>query len=251
MRPLVFIHFPRTCIPHVNSQYSAYPVSTSNKNPSIVMLSGERCMATNPESKCRLLGDSSYHSRREYIEHHQGRYLLRDNFTSHFESVAAEGYIPAWAKVSILLEELDRDEHDWIFWIDTDALIVNMDIQLERFIDNRYSLMITKDLHFLNAGVFMLKVNEWSRQYFRAIWDRRDTSMNEQDYMIALLEDPAYEVESHVKYLPQCSFNSYWEVKALYEMYRPGDFIIHWAGHNFSPSSFSDWKQGRFIKLPF
>ncbi|KAG0353499.1 hypothetical protein BC939DRAFT_472363 [Gamsiella multidivaricata] len=126
-----------------------------------------------------------------------------------------------------------------------------MDIQLEQFVDDRYSLLITKDLNFMNAGVFMLKVNDWSRSYMREILSKMGNGSSEQDWMIKLLGDPNFEEQQHVKYLPQCSFNSYWHVKKLYEMYRPGDFMIHWAGHNFDIQSFNDWRMGRYIKLPF
>ncbi|KAG0017209.1 hypothetical protein BGZ81_010848 [Podila clonocystis] len=215
------------------------------------MLSGEQCLAKHPESKCRILGDLSFYNRREYIAHHQGRYTLRDNFTAYFEDVVSKGYSPAWAKIKILKEELDRDESDWIFWIDTDALITNMDISLERFLDNRYSLVITRDQNFLNAGVFLLRVNDWSRHYVGKLLSKMGKGSNEQDWMIKLLEDPSYESEHHVKYLPQCSFNSYWHIKTLHAMYWPGDFVIHWAGHNFDPMSFEDWQLGRQLKLSF
>ncbi|KAF8986271.1 hypothetical protein BGZ46_006893 [Entomortierella lignicola] len=215
------------------------------------MLSGELCTSSDPQSKCRILGPMSYYNRREYIAHHQGRYTLRDdNFTHYFNDVISEGALPAWAKIKILLEELERDEADWIFWIDTDVLIANMDVTLERFIDERYSLMVTKDFNYLNAGVFMLRVNDWSRRLMQQVMTKMDTTHNEQEWMIALLEQPEFKSQQHVKYLPQCSFNSYWEVKTLHEMYRPGDFAIHWAGHNYSPRSFRDWQLGRYIKLP-
>ncbi|KAG0308082.1 hypothetical protein BGZ98_009066 [Dissophora globulifera] len=244
--PTLFVRFPRTCIPEVD-----HTLTHSTPPPRIVILSGELCVSTNQNSKCRILGNLSYHNRREYVAHHQGRYSLRDNFTSHFEDVISQGVIPAWAKIKILVEELDKDEHDWIFWIDTDALITNMDIRLEQFIDNRYSLLITKDLYFMNAGVFMLKVNDWSRAYMREIQSKMGEGSNEQDWMIKLLENPNFEEHRHVKYLPQCSFNSYWNVKKLYEMYRPGDFVVHWAGHNFDLQSFDDWQASRFFRLPF
>ncbi|KAG0224688.1 hypothetical protein BGW42_004951 [Actinomortierella wolfii] len=219
--------------------------------PRIVILSGELCTTTDQYSKCRILGDLSFENRREYVTYHQGRYTLRDNFTSHFEDVMSHGFVPAWAKIKIILEELDKNEFDWIFWIDTDALITNMDIRLEQFIDDRYSLLITKDLNYMNAGVFMLKVNDWSRNYMRKVLSMMDDRSNEQDWMIKLLEDPAFGEQQHVKYLPQCSFNSYWNVKTWNEMYLPGDFVIHWAGHNFDIQSFSDWKNNRFFKLSF
>ncbi|KAF9355235.1 hypothetical protein BGX34_010578 [Mortierella sp. NVP85] len=243
--PYIFIHFPRTCIPYVDPKYSG----TAPQR--IVILSGEQCTALHPESKCRILGSRSYYNRREYVAHHQGRYMLRDNFTEHFDDVVSQGAVPAWAKIKILMEELERNENDWIFWMDTDALFANMDITLERFVDTRYSMLITIDLNSMNPGVFFLKVNDWSRQYMRDVMSKIEPVLNEMDWMIKLLEDPRYESERHVKYLPQCSFNSYWQVKTLYGMYRPGDFVIHWAGHNFDPVSFQDWLHLRYFKLPF
>ncbi|KAF9402029.1 hypothetical protein BGX21_011453 [Mortierella sp. AD011] len=118
-----------------------------------------------------------------------------------------------------------------------------MDITLERFIDERYSLLITKDFNYLNAGVFMLRVNDWSRQYMREVLAMMSKGSNEQDWMIGLLEEEEFESGEH---LLACQ-----DTLSLYEMYRPGDFAIHWAGHNYSPKSFEDWQMGRFIKLPF
>ncbi|KAG0295507.1 hypothetical protein BGZ96_011581 [Linnemannia gamsii] len=241
--PLLFIHFPRTCIPYVDLKQTG-----TKPNPRIIILSGEQCTSTDPNSKCRMIGPSSYYNRREYHAHHQGRYDLKDNFTQYFDEVATYGYVPAWAKIKILLDELERDDHDWIFWIDTDATITNMDIELERFVDDRYSLLITEDLNDLNAGVFMLKVDDWSRKYMKDIWSKANKHQNEQDYMISLLKEPEYEVERYVKYLPQCSFNSYWEVKAWHEMYRPGDFVVHWAGHNFDSSTYGRWRPEHHFK---
>ena len=265
--------------------------------PKIVILSGERCINPNPQAKCRVLGGISFHNRREYVAHHLGRYDLRDNFTDYFNQVATaypKGDVtPAWAKMKILKDELNRrldtaegedtvGEHDWIFWIDTDALLVEMDIQLERFIDNRASLIITKDHNGLNAGVFFLKVNEWSRQFINYIDQQIGPDASEQDWMAFMLKskmvlDPTtsttknFQVggterevvkralvswdetreEDQVKYLPQCSFNSYWQMKGLYQMYRPGDFAIHWAGHNYElEGGFQDWQMRRYFKLP-
>ncbi|KAF8971626.1 hypothetical protein BGZ46_010260 [Entomortierella lignicola] len=237
--------------PSTSSKILDHTLTNTNPHPKIVILSGELCTSTDPKSKCKILGELSFKNRRDYVAHHHDHYTLRDNFTSYFQDVVSQGFIPAWAKTQILVEELEKNEHAWIFWIDTDAFITNMDIQLEQFVDDSYSLLITKDLNFMNAGVFMLKVNDWSRSYMRDVLSRMENGSNEQDWMIKLLEDPKYEEQRQVKYLPQCSFNSYWKARKLYEMYRPGDFVIHWAGHNFDIQSFNDWRFSRSIKVPF
>ncbi|KAF8971627.1 hypothetical protein BGZ46_010261 [Entomortierella lignicola] len=232
---------PKIVVEAENVELQPSTLANTNPQPKIVVLSGELCSSTDPKSKCKIFGELSYKNRRDYVAHHYGQYTLRDNFTSYFQDVVSQGFIPAWAKTQILVEELEKNEHAWIFWIDTDAFITDMDIQLEQFVDDSYSLLITKDSNFMNAGVFMLKVNDWSRSYMRDVLSRMENGSNEQDWMIKLLEDPKYEEQRQVKYLPQCSFNSYWKARKLYEMYRLGD-VIHWAEHNFNIQLFNDWK---------
>ncbi|KAF9161879.1 hypothetical protein DFQ27_005482 [Actinomortierella ambigua] len=271
--PYTFVHFPRTCIPYVDpihqtgrpltSSLSTAPVASiyNNNNfnynhgyqdPRIVILSGESCTNPDPKAKCRHLGEYSYHNRREYIAHHRGRYVLKDtNVTHYFDEVKAAKSVPAWAKIKMIKDELAKDDFDWIFWMDTDALIANMDVPLERFIDNRHPLIVTKDWFCLNAGVFFIKNDDWSREFFDLVWDKLGPYDHEQDWMITILAKHT-ELKEHekVKYMPQCSFNSYWHMKKLYQMYRPGDFIIHWMSFNWDPQSFKDWQQLRYFKLP-
>ena len=211
-------------------------------DPRIIILSGELCTNPDPDSNCRRLGQYSHYNRREYVAHHRGRYDLRDsNVTHYFEEVKAVGAVPAWAKIKMIKDELAKDDHDWIFWMDTDALFANMDMRLERFIDNRYPFIATKDWYCLNAGVFFLKNDDWSRKFIDIVWSKLEAYNHEQDWMIGVLEKTE-ELEEHrkVKYLPQCSFNSYWHMKKLYQMYRPGDFIIHWGAFNWDVQSFKD-----------
>ncbi|ORX76094.1 hypothetical protein K493DRAFT_319691 [Basidiobolus meristosporus CBS 931.73] len=266
--PYIFVHFPRTCIPYVDPIYQrGRPISESSttvandnhsknnpeyQDPRIIILSGQVCTNPDPNSKCRQLGDISYHNRREYIAHHLGRYDLRDtNVTHYFDEVKAVGAVPAWAKIKMIKDELAKDEHDWIFWMDTDALIANMDIRLEQFIDNRYPLIITKDWFCLNAGVFLIKNDDWSRHFMDLVWSELGPNNHEQDWMITILRVHTELKENEkVKYLPQCSFNSYWMMKKLYEMYRPGDFMVHWAAFNWDVETFKDWQQLRYFKMP-
>ncbi|GJJ69858.1 hypothetical protein EMPS_02207 [Entomortierella parvispora] len=261
--------------------------------PKIVILSGERCTNSDPKSKCRVLGETSYQNRRDYVTYHRGRYDLRDNFTHYFEEIAAAhpygNVTPAWAKIKILKDELDRqldpskagkgekeeyvkqERHDWIFWIDTDAILMEMGVRLEQFLDNRYSLIITKDVNGLNAGVFFLKIDEWSRQFMNSLLQKMGPGLHEQDWMNVMLQSKmvletatiitpeggreektsrvtwdSSRAEDNVKYIPQCSFNSYWLVaEEPDQKYHIGDFAVHWAGENYKPEAFEAWEKLR------
>ena len=52
---------------------------------------------------------------------------------------------PSWSKILYILDELNN-EYDWIFWIDSDAIIMDEYVELEEFIDERFDFIITNDV---------------------------------------------------------------------------------------------------------
>ena len=65
----------------------------------------------------------------------------------------------------------------YIMWIDADASIVDSNITLEQIIaEGQYrDILIGEDMHacsgsYINAGVFMLRVGEFSRRFFLDVW---------------------------------------------------------------------------------
>lgn len=210
----------RNCIP---SNYLDGPKK-------ILVMSGGIC----EDEKSCLLEECSIVNKQQYCVKHG--YELNYS-TNVFIELKQDSYNLAWAKIKLLLDQLEN--YDWLFWIDMDAIIMNDNIHLEQLIDDRYSLIITKDHNFLNAGVFLIKNSEWSKQLLSTVWARRNKYDNEQDMMIYVLENILG--EDNVKYLPQCSMNSYQQMNSYYRKYHNGDFILHWAGHN--------WNKNKFIKM--
>lgn len=87
-----------------------------------------------------------------------------------------------WIKIEAVLAALD-DDFDFILWVDIDALIVRRDV------DVRAAAVDGADLHMVwhaprtsvlqgfdlepqyNSGVMLIRVADWSRSFFRQVWD--------------------------------------------------------------------------------
>jgi hypothetical protein len=85
-----------------------------------------------------------------------------------------------WSKLaymlSILLTELEKapDERlEWLFWHDADLVLMNSQIPLEIFLPPEpkwahINFIAANDVNSLNAGVFFLRVCEWSLHFVTA-----------------------------------------------------------------------------------
>jgi hypothetical protein len=117
--------------------------------------------------------------------------------------------------------------YDWVFWSDTDSLILRGDIRLEEFVDDNYDLVICHEdvgmgLYNINVGQMMFKNTEWSMSFLREVWNQTqflNDKLPEQRAMIHLLW--SQDLSDHVLTVTQRRFNSY----PL--NYRRGDFLIH------------------------
>lgn len=87
-----------------------------------------------------------------------------------------------WIKTEAILTGL-KDNFDFIFWIDIDALVVRRDV------DVRTAAINGADLHMVwhgamtsvlqgfdlepqyNAGVMLIRVTDWSRSFFGRVWE--------------------------------------------------------------------------------
>ena len=98
-----------------------------------------------------------------------------------FKAVVAEGPVtgaarnPCWDKVAYIMKEIVAAKHDWIFWIDSDA-IVTSDKAIEQIaaaapdtadIFICTSIYLTKNI---NTGAMLLRVTPWLRQFVEAWW---------------------------------------------------------------------------------
>ncbi len=138
---------------------------------------------------------------------------------------------PAWSKIRLLLENLG--DYDWLYWLDADALVMNPEVALESFCDERYSLVVAQleekdlfgDLH-LNTGSFFVRNDEWGRRILEAVdgTAQEDSPCWEQKAFVDL-----FTTQSWVRERVRVETES-WRFNAFLPTYRKGDFVFHALG---------------------
>ena len=150
-----------------------------------------------------------------------------------------EGNNEDWAfhKMNKLLKFVEWTQQTELnIWVlDVDTLITNPNISFKWFIDYEHDIFITRDINGINAGSWIMRNTEASKQFLQAIVDNFDEP-HEQILMNKFLH------MVNVKYLPHPSINSY-----RYELYKdvvdnalsmthdqgqwePGDLLLHLPG---------------------
>jgi len=170
----------------------------------------------------------------------------------------------AWSK--LLATKAFMNEFDYIFYIDTDAVIMNQNIPLQKYVAlaSDADIILTADAHGLNTGLMLMKSTDWTKKFLTLAFDQVQLSDNDSaedgtpypfEYEQRAVHYlwgtdfwldrglPTYkdsdEIRKHIAILPQCAFNSY-VIHPLMSIhsdsnwkdaqYADGDFIIHFAG---------------------
>lgn len=149
-------------------------------------------------------------------------------------------------KVLWLLETMqDNPDMEWFFWIDADAIIMNMKKKLEDFLPLRFEggtdadFLVGEDGNGINIGTFFLRNCEWSHYMLRAVWTLGSTpgkweTENDQGRMYTHCKRK--ENRGHISIVSNKFFNSYIMQHQfpnngiITHQYTHGDFCIHMPG---------------------
>ena len=187
--------------------------------------------------KYERLGQMALENRRRYCKRHGYRFIC--------DVPVANDRPACWAKIPALLEAMEN--HDWVLWADSDALILNPARRLEDFCDPKYDLIVQSHEEFfrhigmpleqglaympINTGVFLVNATSWSRQFLcdaytqtqyvthAEIWD----GVGEQEAMVALLRGRP-ESKRRIKYASGLQNHP--------RLYRNGDLFVHFYGNH-------------------
>lgn len=142
----------------------------------------------------------------------------------------------SWSKIPLVAQLLE--EYDWVFWTDADSLILNFDIRLESFLDDRYDLIgcteketlkvpchYCPEIDYVNMGQFFIRNSSVGRGILLGAWKNHlpPSWLYEQPWMNwHIIEN---HLEDQVLVCPHHTFNSH------PSRYKEGDFLIHTFGH--------------------
>ncbi|ORX49598.1 hypothetical protein BCR36DRAFT_397721 [Piromyces finnis] len=140
-------------------------------------------------------------------------------------------------KLSVILETivegLKENNYDWIFWVDSDVTITNPKIKLETFLptDNEVHFIAASDRNGLNAGVFFMRVHQWS---YNVLIDSLSYPYYNKGKFLRFAEQTCLNnilsentQQNHYVIVPNSWFNRYLNSRIK------GEFLIHFAGAKF------------------
>lgn len=132
----------------------------------------------------------------EHIKHiaelsipNKSEYSKKHGYFFEYHSGRMSDRHPAWDKIKFIQTLLDKD-YDYIIWMDNDTIIMHQEYRFD-FICSNYSdknLIISSDVNYkklnddidftnlenfriVNNGVFILKNNEWSKNFLEECWN--------------------------------------------------------------------------------
>ena len=193
-------------------------------------------------------------------------YTVRDNIRKYcdlhgydlhidYQEKFSNGKPSQWQKIRAARELLETNKYDWVFYLDTDCIIMNPDIKLESFMDDNCSFIVPR--HCIEAvdtptsegniisSQFFVKNDEFGKDILDEIWlAEGNDKVNQFDYegrqIRILINNGKY--KNRIKLVEEKRLNRFWyfnnpfmvfKFKGINEnVWQKGDFIIHVTGYN-------------------
>ena len=181
----------------------------------------------------------SYHNKKEYCKRWGYDLIIEDR------SIVDESRDTAWSKIPIFKKWLPR--YQYVFWMDMDALFMRFDLPLEKLLPCDKDLIISKDWHGINMGVFFLRNSPYTYTLLTEMWNSPRSwwePWEEQSALMKILEpkhngQKAQRHLRHTQFLEQRKMNSYpdeFSYGNKLSQYQTGDFIAHFPNCKGHPS---------------
>ena len=153
-----------------------------------------------------------------------------------YKDIMVPKRIVTWNKVRVVMDMLNRTGHEWIMWLDTDAVVTNRSVTVEDIVTDAQissnlgtvDLILCNDIGGweVNTGVMLWRNSNWSREILQQLWNMEHLPHMqgaEQAQLIKLLRlaDPE---KLHHQIMDQTIFNTHPNV------HKEGMFIIHMMG---------------------
>ena len=179
---------------------------------------------------------------------------------------------PQWCKIDVINILLDKEKYnyDYLFWIDADAFFNIHSARLETFItdtdtqqDTEKNIIICDDIpnsrrkNTVNTGTFFVKCNNWSRNFFKSLWNYKGDYLykhfHEQTIMEYYIDNDIMNAKQHIDIKPCRAFNT--DINQLTDGSIHDNFIIHLMAmpQDFRVKFMNNWilSPNRIAKPPF
>ncbi|KAF1994059.1 glycosyltransferase family 34 protein [Amniculicola lignicola CBS 123094] len=154
-----------------------------------------------------------------------------------------------WWKFNMMERLIKKRKWDWIWFVDFDTLVTNMQIKLEDIIDATLANVTspaeidwlkTHDCNGLNTGSYMVRGTsdrpiDFIQKTYKIHDEAKETGkqMSEQDAMVQLMKNEPAEMARTIQ-VPQWKLNAFPKEIACFDesrqVWEPGMFMLHFAG---------------------
>jgi galactosyl transferase GMA12/MNN10 family len=172
-------------------------------------------------------------SKKKYCENKGYEYILGDE-----KFWDRERPIP-WSKIPFLLNVLENSKDgEFIFLSDADVYITNMDFDIDKSIVpllplGKDLLMTIDSCGHINDGNILIRNSSWSRDFWKRVSEQTDLLYHpwwENAAVIKLLEQNSTDF-TKTEITNKCTlFNAYIQGLEGMPLWKPGDFLVHFAG---------------------
>ncbi len=165
------------------------------------------------------------------------------------------GRLIGWDRFKFFLDNIDN--YDYLFYVETDSMLMNQTIRLEHLIDDNYEIIVSKhsreDIDEFNTGPTLIKCSEWTRNFFTILYNNQEYKKHElvDQQLFTDTVNWEWSIKEHVKIVPLRFFNSFTHQWFPNDNFQMGDFICHAAGcSNSYRLKLFNYLKNHIIKMP-
>ena len=207
------------------------------------------CMLSFATEDIRSYAGPIFQNNKKYCEKHGYDWV-------EYWKIKDESRPAAWSKILYILDELPG--HGWVFWIDSDAIIMDEHTKLEEFTDERFDFVIATDGASWNTGAFFIQNTDLAKKLLRQTYELEEfidhASWEQGAFINACIKNSSrvkvvnpLKGEKGFNSVYVANVNGWWEhdmcinnigaFNAIYDWhtfkeaeYKNGDFVLHLAG---------------------
>jgi hypothetical protein len=149
-----------------------------------------------------------------------------------------------WYKPLLIEDVIEQHNPEYILFLDIDAVISDFNQNIEDFIDSNYSMIFTQDVGHhsaMNAGVFILKNNDWSRKFLKTWYESADIFMPEDSRDLPIMEQNL----GKVGYFKRALWHDQTCLTTLYENNKDVSDNINIISNRYL--NYNEYNEGNFI----
>lgn len=167
-------------------------------------------------------------------------YAAKHGYDAIAKTDGFDGMNLGFAKIKLLLDIMEQQQHDTLHWSGTDTMITNWTIPLSEFLYDGYHVTIATDFNGIQSDSFVIRNTMEGRSWLKMILDKMPEYLRHPFLEQGVMMETHQQYQHIVKVVPQRFLNSYHyplyyhkgarnnqDKMGFNGQWYPGDFLIH------------------------